>query len=338
MRKKNFLRAVFVFAILSMVACASGRRPTPVNSGKSEEEIYGPVIPDSHVEEQTVPDQAYGPAAPAGTQGPAPEPTPAPAASSAKLCLVLGPGMAKAMAEAAVLDSLSKAKIPVHCVVGSEMGAIVGALYAFSNGKTNNLNWQLFKLTKDTYLHFPMISLREPRSSGQQLHGYLEKIFRDARIETLKIPFATNAVSDENDNTIDMVSGLLSDALSASSAVPGIFDSWKAGGASFRSAVTADPAPVELARKLGGNFIVIVDVLLQSGASKSRFHRAFTPARSLIKLQKKEAQFTIEVDTSSIAFDDFGRQGEILSAGSSAAEKALPDLKAAWEKFSAGSH
>ena len=235
-----------------------------------------------------------------------------------------------------MLESIRKAKLPVHCVVGTEMGAIVGALYAFSNGSTNNLQWQLFKISKDNYFAFPMLSLREPKSSGHKLHEFLQGVFHEAPIEKLPVRFATTAIDDDGDNSVDFDKGSVVDALSASAAVPGIFESWKIGDGTFRSSASADPAPIELARRLGGNFIVLVDVLLDGGAlNKSRYHRAFTSARSVMKLQKKEAQFVIQVNTGTIAFDDFGRRADILAAGTAAAEKAMPELKAAWEKWSA---
>ncbi len=340
-----------ILAVFLLAACAA-QRPVSMPGPEKPIEVMGPVITDSHVEEQQVQIEPYGPqipvdappsssAQPATSTGTAMGTTVATAAPTAppKLCLVLGPGMAKAMAEAAVLEAIRKAKLPVHCVVGTEMGAIVGALYAFSNGNTNSLEWQLFKLNKDNYFSFPMLSLREPKSSGRRLNDFLRGVFRETRMETLPIRFATAAVDDENDNIVEFEKGNLADALSASSAVSGIFDPWKMGGMSYRSGAGADPAPIELAKKLGGNFIVLVDVLLDGGASaKSRFHRAFTSARSLMKLQKKEASFVIQVNSSAIPFDDFSRQGEILSAGTAAAEKSLPELTAAWEKWVAGTH
>ncbi len=343
--------ALIPLLIFSLTACA-GRRPAP-SSEENPPGVLGPVITEGSVEEQPVSGENYGPEAPPGgvqpepiststatdtAVAPAPSPTPAPAPGAPKLCLVLGPGMAKAMAEAAVLASLRKAKVPIHCVVGVEMGAVVGALYSFSNGSTNSLQWQLFKLNKETYFNFPMLSLREPLSTGRKLHEFLRGIFKDKKMEDLPIPFATIVMDDERDSSVELDRGDLADALSASVAVAGVFDPWRLRGEIYRSGALSDPAPVELARKLGGNFIVVVDVLADVGAAdaKSRFQRALNPARSLMKLQKKDASFVIQVTSSGIPFDDFGRQGEILAAGTAAAEKALPELKAAWEKFSAG--
>lgn len=360
MWKKISRPTLIVFAALLVHACAA-KRTTP-DAGEGVPEVMGPVIPEESVEEQEYSGESYGPAIPVGE--PAPEAVD-PAVSTAtatstetetgatststatatatstgeaKLCIVLGPGMAKAMAEAAVLATLKKAKIPVHCVVGTEMGAVVGALYSFSGGSTNNLHWQLFKLHKEIYFNFPMISLREPRSNGRKLNEFFAGIFKGKKIEELPIPFATVAVDEEQNTNFELDRGDLADALSASVAITGIFDPWAIQKQALRSAALSDPAPVELAKRLGGNFIVVVDVLGDAGeaTAKSRFQKAFTPARSLMKLQKKEAAFVIQVNTASIPFDDFSRQGEILAAGSAAAEKALPDLKAAWETFSAG--
>ncbi|HEY8279375.1 MAG TPA: patatin-like phospholipase family protein [Bdellovibrionota bacterium] len=344
-REKSHRTYALSLLFLAVVSGCAGKKPKE-DYGP---EVMGPVITDHKVDEEAVPPEAYGPVA-QGPVTPPPAAEPAPTATitntatnttvstdSPRLCIVLGPGMAKAMAEAAVLESIRRAKLPVHCVVGTEMGAIVGALYAHSNGSTNNLQWQLFKFNKNNYFNFPMLSLHDPKSTGQRLNEFLRGLFKEAHIESLPIKFATTAVDDDTDSSVELDKGALADALSASAAVPGIFDSWKIGESSFRSAAVADPAPMELARKLGGNFIVLVDVLIEGAAgTKSRFHRAFTSARSLMKLQKKDASFVIEVNTSTIAFDDFARKGEILAAGAASMEKALPELKAAWERWSAG--
>ncbi|MGZ3668904.1 MAG: patatin-like phospholipase family protein [Bdellovibrionota bacterium] len=369
MFREKIFRPLLLVSLLLLGGCAN-HRPIPSFGPEPPPDVMGPPIPETHVDESEMPPEAYGPVQPPATAtavstnagiATAVSTDTAAAASAAsatatnttvstststagppepaKLCLVLGPGMAKAMAEAAVLEAIRKAKLPVHCVVGTEMGAIVGALYSYSNGSTNSLQWQLFKLNKDNYFAFPMLSLHDPKSSGEKLHEFLHGLFHDAQVDRLPIKFATTAVDDENDSEVDLDKGLLSDALSTSAAVNGVFEPWKINGNAYRSAALANPVPLELARRLGGNFIVMVDVLLDGGApAKSRYHRAFTSARSVIKLQKKEAAFVIQVNTGNIAFDDFGRRAEILAAGTSAAEKAMPELKAAWEKWSAAPH
>jgi predicted acylesterase/phospholipase RssA len=110
-------------------------------------------------------------------------------------------------------------------------------------------------------------------------------------------------------------------------------------GTAFISGAVSSPAPIEIARRLGGNFFVLIDVTNEpSGKTGTRFQKAFLPVRSLMRLQKKEASFVIDVKTGPVDYDDFDRQGEILAEGARAAEKAVPELKAAWEKWSADPH
>lgn len=328
----NHLSLILILS-LSLAACASNPRKGAEVMGPPEPEMQGAVITDSSVSGETV-TEPYGPSA----QGPAGEVAPPPptAGADAKLCLILGPGMAKALAHAAVLEAIRKASLPVHCVVGTEMGAVVGALYSLSNGSTNSLQWQLFKFNKDNYFNFSMLSLREPKSSGRRLHEFLQDMFRNKRVEDLPIRFATAATDLDRGTAVSLENGDLSNALSATLAMPGIFEPWKIGGDELASGAVSSPAPVDIARDLGGNFFVLVDVVEDNaGAPKNnaRFQKAFSPVRNLIRLQKRDASFVITVKAGAIPFDDFSRQGEILAAGARAAEKSVPELKAAWEKW-----
>ena len=81
---------------------------------------------------------------------------------------------------------------------------------------------------------------------------------------------------------------------------------------------------------------MFVDVAEDSaGAAKNmdRFQRSFVPVKSLVRFQKKEASFVIQVRTGALPFEDFNRQGDYLAAGARAAEANIVALKAAWEKF-----
>jgi NTE family protein len=224
----------------------------------------------------------------------------------------------------------------VHCVVGSEMGAFVGALYSLYGGNTNSVQWQLFKLNKENYFNFPLLSLRDPKSSGSKLNDFLQAVFRQKKIEDLPIRFAAVASDADGDSPVILDRGEIAPALSASLAMPGIFDPWKVNGESLASGAVASPVPVELARSLGGTFFVLVDVLDEAPRGKTtnnRFQKAFAPVRNLIRLQKRDVSFVIPVRAGNIPFDEFSRQGEVLSIGAKAAEQYVPQLKEAWEKI-----
>lgn len=335
MRARMLAAWFFLFA-LALSGCAGQSRKT--QPAEEPGEYEGVSIQEPSVDSQPIP-ESYGPELPdSGEAARIEEPKvlePLPQ-HEPKLCLVLGPGMARAIAHAAVLEALKKTDIPVHCVVGSEMGAVVGALYAHARGSTNTLQWQLFKFNKDNYFDFPLISLREPKSNGRKLHDFLRGIFRDRRIEDLPIRFGASATDPLSGDVRFLDKGNLADALSASLALPGIFEPWRSREAGeLVSGAVSSPAPIELARGMGGTFFVLIDVI-EDGASKlaggERFQKAFAAPRSLLRLQRKEASFLVSVKAANVSFDDFSRQGEILSAGAQAAEAAIDELKAAWEK------
>src|ERR1700733_5613695 len=47
-----------------------------------------------------------------------------------RICLVLSGGGARGMAHIGVLKVLEELKIPIDCIAGTSMGAVVGGLYA----------------------------------------------------------------------------------------------------------------------------------------------------------------------------------------------------------------
>ena len=60
----------------------------------------------------------------------APAPPDKPAALRPRVCVVLSGGGARGMAHIGVLEALEDLKIPIDCIAGTSMGAVVGGLYA----------------------------------------------------------------------------------------------------------------------------------------------------------------------------------------------------------------
>ncbi len=53
-----------------------------------------------------------------------------PKAGRPRICLVLSGGGARGMAHIGVLKVLEELKVPIDCIAGTSMGAVVGGLYA----------------------------------------------------------------------------------------------------------------------------------------------------------------------------------------------------------------
>ena len=69
------------------------------------------------------------------------------------VALVLGEGIARSYAHVGVIKAFEEEGIPIHLVVGSGMGGLMGALYA-NKKSANDLEWHAMSFKKETYMSF----------------------------------------------------------------------------------------------------------------------------------------------------------------------------------------
>ena len=189
---------------------------------------------------------------------------------NAKVCIVLGPGMARGFAHVGVLEALSDAKVPIHCIVGVEMGAIVGVLYANSMD-TNTLQWQLFKLKRRLYLDYPLFSLKEKRASGIKVHKFLMSYLGNKKLSELRMPVHVS-VTNVSSGVSEMLKDIdAADAVSASVAISRVFDNWKLSKNSYSSGLISSPLPIQEARRMGATHVIVVDLLKDPFTAARRF-------------------------------------------------------------------
>ncbi len=240
----------------------------------------------------------------------------------ARICLVLGPGMARGFAHVGVLEAFVEKNVPLHCIVGMEMGAVVGGLFA-SSGEINALQWQLFKLKKNTYLDSALFSRA---ASGKKIHKFLRSYLGFKQQRDLKIKLIVPAMEPEYGRFITLDDEEVADAVSVAIAIPGIFEPWKINenkelfsGALFR------PLPIALAKKKGATHVVVVDLLNDDfrlnflDKDRKKIAMQFFVAKNISKYQRGEAQFLIKPELSNYSFMDFKRRAGIMAAGKEAA-------------------
>src|SRR5690606_22029918 len=118
------------FFLLSAAGCASGPKPMP-----------GDVVDQVPREDPELPgvrdDQApeiYGPAP----------------FRRHPVVLVLGPGLARGFAFAGVIQALDEAGISIGGIVGTGMGALIGAIY-LSSDSVNDFEWKVTQIKKEYF-------------------------------------------------------------------------------------------------------------------------------------------------------------------------------------------
>ncbi len=176
-----------------------------------------------------------------------------------KLGIALGGGGAKGFAHIGVLEAFNAAGIKFDVVTGTSIGAIVGAAYSSGNLPQLTERANSIKLTEVPRLlspSFPISGL----FSGKNAIELLTEIVGVELIEDLPIKFGAVSADIDTGEEYEFTSGNVSQALRASFAIPGLFSPVVCDDRVLVDGGTVEPVPVELARKLGADIVVAIDL------------------------------------------------------------------------------
>lgn len=203
--------------------------------------------------------------------------------------LVLGGGGAKGAAHVGVLRVLDELKIPIDCVVGTSMGALVGATFAAGTPPADveqemlAIKWEETvggqgrrsrmpisrKLTGITYsnsLEFGLGGRRLLAPGGllntQAIEQSLRMLVARAQFVTnfdeLAIPFRAVATDMVQSDMVVLGSGDLAVAMRASMAIPGVFSPVVIDGKVLADGGLIRNLPVDVARELCADVVIAV--------------------------------------------------------------------------------
>jgi NTE family protein len=216
---------------------------------------------------------------------------PAGATHRPRVGLVLSGGGARGAAHIGVLKVLERLRVPVDAIAGTSMGAVVGGLYASGLSATEvekimtSINWQdafrdrppredltlRRKQEDESFLvKFPLgvhdghILLPKGLIQGQKLTQMLRRltlpVARISNFDQLPTPFRAVATDLESGDTVVMGDGDLTSAMRASLSAPGVFAPVEREGRILVDGGIADNVPVDIARAMGVDVLIVVDV------------------------------------------------------------------------------
>ncbi|MEX0960078.1 MAG: patatin-like phospholipase RssA [Burkholderiales bacterium] len=172
--------------------------------------------------------------------------------------LALGSGSARGWAHIGVIHALREAGIRPDIVCGTSIGALVAAAYATE--QLDPLEEWVCKLTWQDVVGFLDLSLDGGLIKGQKLFNHFRESFSDSKIEELNIPFAAVATDLRSGREIWIQDGSVLDAVRASIALPGLFTPVKRDDRFVVDGGLVNPVPVSLARAMGANIVIGVDL------------------------------------------------------------------------------
>lgn len=175
-----------------------------------------------------------------------------------RIALVLGSGSARGWAHIGVIRALEHAGIRPEIVCGTSIGALVGAAYAA--GELNRLESWVLGLKMGDVVGFMDISLLGGVLKGDRLMEFFRRNLADRAIEELNLRFAAVATSLRTGAEVWLRSGSTLDAVRASIALPGLFAPVRSNGSLLVDGGLVNPVPVSLARALGADIVIAVDL------------------------------------------------------------------------------
>jgi NTE family protein len=177
-----------------------------------------------------------------------------------KLGLALGSGAARGWSHIGVIEALEEEGIHADIVTGTSIGSIVGAAYACNNIAA--LKQAALTLdVKTILLHF--LEFTVPRAGlidGAKVVEFIGEQLHETSIEALSKPFACVATDVLSGKEYVFKSGELLTAIRASISMPGIFAPIYHDGRVLIDGGVVNPVPVDLARELGADIVIAVDI------------------------------------------------------------------------------
>ena len=177
-----------------------------------------------------------------------------------KIGLALGGGGARGFAHLGVIARLAELGVPIHCVSGTSIGAIVGGILASGSidrafAWCREPDWK-----KIPRLFFETRFTGKALIKGDQIAKTLHEFMPAETFEELKMPFAAVAADLNTGERVVMREGDLISAVRASMSIPGVFCPVERNGRVLVDGGLLDPLPVAACRDLGADVVIAVDV------------------------------------------------------------------------------
>lgn len=243
-----------------------------------------------------------------------------------KVGLALSGGGARGAAHVGVLQQLEALRIPVDCIAGTSIGAIIGGLYASGMSSEDiqafvrRIDWQdalsdqpprrdlTFRRKQDDRGF--LIDFKLGLRNGQFIlpRGLLQgqkqnQLLRSATLpvsgihdfDRLPIPFRALATDIENGESVTLSRGNLAVAIQASMSVPGVFAPREIGGRLLVDGGITQNMPISVVRNMGADIVIAVDVA-EPLVSREELSSSFDVANQMltILMQQRSRQ---EIDS-----------------------------------------
>jgi NTE family protein len=253
-----------------------------------------------------------------------------------KIALVLGGGGTRGFAHVGVIKALEAQGINPDIVVGTSVGSAIATLYA-----AGYTGFQLQEMS---------IPMKEDRVvdwswpnrglfTGKPLQVFINQAVKQVPMEKLRRTLAIVATDLASGEKIVFRTGNAGLAVSASCAVPGVFQPVLLNGRSYVDGGLVRPVPASEARLLGADFVIAVNIsnLPQNNKTETTVDVLMQTfdimGQTINRYELANADIVVRPVTREIAQGNLDDRHLAILEGEKAVAVILPELKAKLERL-----
>ncbi len=257
------------------------------------------------------------------------------------LGLALGSGGAYGLAHIGVLKAIAESNVPLDMVCGSSIGSVIAAMWALGfsfkdMGTAVDLLSRRIKLFSFTSFTFPFRGIVKAR----RLEGVFKEIFGRRSFKDVVCPLAVVAFNFKKRQIVAIDEGLIYKAVSASCAMPGIFEPVVFNNEMFLDGGVLSPLPTKILLQFDIKKIVAANVTprreeIRNVYRKKSIFNVFDFIFGSIETMQQEfirgsldiSDVVIHPDLGDLSWTDFSAKDEFIKRGYEATLRVLPQIK-----------
>ncbi|MFT4326019.1 MAG: patatin-like phospholipase family protein [Candidatus Woesearchaeota archaeon] len=246
-----------------------------------------------------------------------------------KVALVLSGGGAKGFAHYGLIKELENYAVSIEYIVGTSMGAIIGATYALYNSLEPLEPFIDFE-TKDLFSLKDISFKGKGLLKGKKIEKLLEAVFKDAEFKDTKIPLLITAVDIQTGDETVFSSGSIIKAIRASISIPFVFEPFEDNGAFYMDGGISNNMPYAYVPKtfrkviLSNSNAYLPKINKKDSGIKFLFHFITLMENTTTKMPKGKKFIPIMPHLENIYLWDFEKIDEAIQKGKEEAQRVLP--------------
>lgn len=257
-----------------------------------------------------------------------------------KIAIALGGGAARGFAHIGVIKTLESHGINPQIVAGTSAGSVVGVLYAagYNGFELQKIAFQLEESSVGDWVLPDRGFIK-----GEQLQNFINRSLLNKPIERLEKTFAAVATDLGNGEPVVFRRGNAGVAVRASSSVPGVFQPVRINGHEYVDGGLTSPIPVKVARSLGADLVIAVDISSRPKYAKVSdsvdvLLQTFSiMGQTLGQYELANADVVVRPNIGAMGSTDFEQKHQAIMEGERAALAALPHIRSAIQRATARS-